>query len=221
MSLQLMGRKRGMTQIFDEGGVLSACTLVVLEKHVVVQLKTQQKDGYQGVQLGTDPLPPSKKRKLTKPLTGHFKSAQVKPMSTLAESRVPNVDAYQVGQEIGVEYFQEGEYLDVCGRSKGKGFQGVMKRHNFGGGPASHGSKFHRAAGSTGMRSTPGRCLPQTKKPGRMGGDWVTVEGLLVLKINVDKAFLILRGCVPGMIGGLLYCRKSVKRIGGCGSCPH
>ncbi|MCB1084693.1 MAG: 50S ribosomal protein L3 [Chlamydiia bacterium] len=212
MSLKLMGKKKGMTRVFDESGNLIVCTVIFAEPNVIVQVKDQDKDGYHAVQLGAVKVPESKKKNLTKPLIGHFAKAKVEPRRHLLESRVENSGEFEAGQEVGIDYFAETEFVDVCGTSKGKGFQGVVKRHNFGGGPASHGSGFHRTAGSTGMRSTPGRSLPGVRKAGQMGSQRVTVEGLRVVKVDADKQVILVKGAVPGPKNSLLYIRKSVKK---------
>lgn len=212
MSLKLMGKKRGMTRIYDEKGNLIVCTLIAAEPNVIVQVKNQDKDGYSAVQLGAVKVRESKKKNVSKPLVGHFARAKVEPRRHLLESRIDNAEEYELGQEVGVDYFADTEFVDVCGTSKGKGFQGVIKRHNFSGGPASHGSGFHRTAGSTGMRSTPGRSLPGVKKAGQMGSQKVTAENLKVVRVDAEKQIILVKGAVPGAKNSLLYIRKSVKK---------
>ncbi|MEM8727429.1 MAG: 50S ribosomal protein L3 [Chlamydiota bacterium] len=212
MSLKLMAKKKGMTRIYDEKGNLIVCTAIATEPNVIVQIKNNDKDGYRAVQLGAIKIPESKKKNLSKPLVGHFAKAKVEPRRRLLESRIENTEGFQVGQEVGIDYFAETDFVDVCGTSKGKGFQGVIKRHNFGGGPGSHGSGFHRTAGSTGMRSTPGRSLPGVKKAGHMGSRKVTTENLKVMRVDTEKQVLLVKGSVPGPKNGFLYIRKSVKK---------
>lgn len=212
MSLKLMGKKKGMTRVYDEKGNLIVCTVIVAEPNVIVQIKDKEKDGYQAVQLGAVKVPENKKKNLSKPLVGHFAKAKVEPRRHLLESRIENTQEYQPGQEIGVDYFNGTDFVDVSGTSKGKGFQGVIKRHNFAGGPGSHGSGFHRSAGSTGMRSTPGRSLPGIKKEGHMGSAKVTTENLRVIRIDAEKQVILVKGAVPGAKDSLLYIRKSVKK---------
>lgn len=212
MSLKLMGKKKGMTRVYDEKGNLIVCTVIVAEPNVIVQVKGKEKDGYQAVQLGAIKVPESKKKNLSKPLVGHFAKAKVEPRRHLLESRIESTEEFQTGQEIGIDYFEGTDFVDVCGTSKGKGFQGVIKRHNFGGGPGSHGSGFHRTAGSTGMRSTPGRSLPGVKKAGQMGSQKVTTENLKVIRIDAEKQVILVKGAVPGAKDSLLYIRKSVKK---------
>lgn len=214
MTFQLMGRKEGMTMLFDEEGYLVPCTLISLSPNVIVQRKTIEKDGYIAVQLGAVSVADTKKKNITKPLRGHFSRAKVEPMRYLFESRLDREDEErEVGQLIGIEYFEGVSHVDVIGISKGKGMQGVIKRHNFSGGPGSHGSGFGRGGGSTGMRSTPGRCLPGVKKPGRMGGKKLTVEGLSVVRLHVDSQVLFVKGAIPGPRGSHLWIRQSRKKI--------
>lgn len=210
MSLKLIGRKKGMTRVFNETGHIVVCTAIELESNTVVQAKTEEKDGYVAYQIGGIKIKPSKKKNVSKPLVGHFAKAKVEPTRVLVESY--DGAEYEVGQEVGLDYFAEGEILDVIGTSKGKGYQGVMKRHGFAGGPAAHGSGFHRHAGSTGMRSTPGRCLPGVKMAGQMGNERVTVEGLEVVKIDQERNILLVKGPIPGPNNGIVTLRKSLKK---------
>lgn len=212
MALKLMGKKEGMTRVFDDKGHLVVCTVISMKPNVVVQVKTEEKEGYRGVQLGAVKVTEAKKRRIAKPQLGHFAAAKIEPMRKLFESRLDDGEEMTPGQEIAVDHFAETLYVDVVGTSKGKGFQGVIKRHNFAGGPASHGSGFHRSGGSTGMRSTPGRCLPKVKKPGQMGNQRVTVEGLKVVEVNAEKEIMLVKGAIPGPQGALVWVRKSVKK---------
>ena len=165
MSLKLIAKKKGMTHTYDKNGHLVVCTVIQAEPNVVVQVKRKEKDGYSAVQLGANKVRDSKKKNVKKPLLGHFAKAKVEPRSKLLESKINESEKFEQGQEIGLEYFSDCTFVDVCGVSKGKGYQGAMKRHGFKGGPASHGSKFHRALGSTGMCSYPGRNFKGGKKP--------------------------------------------------------
>lgn len=210
MSLKFAGRKKGMTQIFDETGKAVVCTVLLVEPNVITQIKDQEKDGYNALQMGA--VATSKKKSLSKPVLGHFASKKVEPMKVLFESREENTSSYQVGQALGLEYFEGAAFVDVTGVSKGKGFQGVIKRHNFAGGPAAHGSGFHRHGGSTGMRSSPGRTFLNTKMPGHMGNEKVTAEGLAIVKIDLEKNVLLVKGSVPGHKNGLVFIRKSLKK---------
>ncbi len=213
MTLKIMGKKRGMTRLFDENGNHVVCTVISAEPNIITQVKRKDKEGYEAIQLSSFKVKPSKAKNVKKPLQGHFAKAGVEPRTHSAESRVASAEEYQPGQEIGVTYFAETTYVDIQGVSKGKGYQGVIKRHHFAGGPASHGSGFHRHGGSTGMRSTPGRCLPGQKKAGRMGGDTVTLQNLRIVKIDEEKQVIIVEGAIPGARGGLVYITKAKKKL--------
>lgn len=213
MSLKFAGRKRGMTKIFDESGQAVVCTVLELEPNVVTQVKTKEKEGYNALQMGAITLPASRKKNLSKQVQGHFASKKVEPTKVLFESRVDETTSYEVGQSINVEYFQDAKFVDVSGISKGKGYQGVMKRHGFRGGPAAHGSGFHRHAGSTGMRSTPGRTFKNLKMPGHMGHEKVTAECLHIVRVDAEKHLLLVKGAVPGPRNGIVFVRKSLKKM--------
>jgi len=216
MTLKLLGKKRGMTQRFDNEGNLVLCTVIHAEPSVVTQIKKKESDGYNALQLGFDKIVTEDARTLekrvTKQLRGHFKKASVEPRRYLSETRMNNVDEYVIGQELGVSLFSEVIFVDVSGVSKGKGYQGVIKRHNFRGGPAAHGSGFHRHGGSTGMRTTPGRCLPGQKKAGRMGGERVTVQNLRVVGVDEVNHLIIVEGSVPGACGSVVSVEPSKKK---------
>lgn len=210
MSLKFAGRKKGMMKVFDASGRAVVCTVLHVEPNVVTQIKDQEKDGYKALQMGG--VAPSKKQNISKPILGHFASKKVEPKKVLFESRIEDTASYQVGQQVGLEYFKDTTFVDVIGVSKGRGFQGVIKRHKFSGGPAAHGSGFHRHAGSTGQRSTPGRTFPNMKMPGHMGNEQVTTEGLVIVKIDTDKNVILVKGAVPGHRNGLVFVRKSTKK---------
>jgi large subunit ribosomal protein L3 len=212
MSLKLMGKKRGMTRLFDENGNHVVCTVISAEPNIITQIKRKESDGYEAVQLSAFKVKPSKVKNVSKPLQGHFKKAGVEARGASAESRVESIEAFQVGQEVGVGYFADAGYVDVSGISKGKGYQGVIKRHHFAGGPASHGSGFHRHGGSTGMRTSPGRCLPGQKKAGRMGSDKVTLQNLRVVRVDEAKQIIVVEGAIPGARGGVVCITKSAKK---------
>ncbi|HSX03119.1 MAG TPA: 50S ribosomal protein L3 [Rhabdochlamydiaceae bacterium] len=213
MSLKLIGKKKGMTHLFDEKGDLVVCTVIWAEPNVVAQIKTKEKDGSAAVQLAGVKVSPSQVKNVSKPLKGHFAKSKVEPRLCLKDSPIGDKDQYELGQEIGVDYFEGTPYVDVIGTSKGKGFQGVIKRHHFRGGPASHGaSRCHRAGGSTGMRSTPGRTLPGQKMAGHMGNERVTAENLKVVKIDKEKQLIVVQGSVPGPNDGFVYIKKSLKK---------
>jgi large subunit ribosomal protein L3 len=210
--LQLMGIKEGMTQLFDKEGNRVVCTVIRSDKHVISQIKDKTSDGYNAIQLAAFKPTAAKLKNVKKPRLGHFKKSNLEPRLKVVESRVEDPAQYQVGQEIGVELFQDIAYVDVVGVSKGKGYQGVIKRHHFAGGPASHGSGFHRHGGSCGMRSSPGRCLPGQKKAGRMGGEQVTMESLKVVRIDAERQVILVEGAVPGARGGLLFIKQAKKK---------
>jgi large subunit ribosomal protein L3 len=202
----IIGRKVGMTQVFTEDGQAVPVTVVQAGPCVVVQRKSKEKDGYSAVQLGF--VEGTKVKRVTKAMKGHFDKAGLPPCRTLRELRVPEELEASVGDKVSVEIFAPGERVAVIGTSKGKGFQGVMKRHNFGGGRATHGSMFHRAPGSIGQSAYPSRVLKGMRGAGRMGGDTVTVENLEVIRVDTERNLLIVRGAVPGGGGGYLMIRK-------------
>lgn len=216
MAPRLMGKKRGMIQLFDETGNAMVGTVIEIEPNVVTQVKTKETDGYQAVQLGFEKIklkdPRTMDARLSKPLKGHFAKANVEPRKYLVETRVENPTDYTVGQEIDVSAFADIEFVDATAMSKGKGFQGVIKLHGMSGGPAAHGSGFHRHMGSTGMRSTPGRCLPGGPRASHMGDDRVTVQNIKVLMVNPEENVIIVKGQVPGPRNGLVYLSKAVKK---------
>lgn len=217
MALRLMGKKRGMTQLFDEKGNVVVCTVIELEPNVVAQVKTKATDGYTALQLGAGKITTkdqrTAERRVRKPLLGHFKKSSIHPRRHLSESRIESVEEYSAGQEIGVEHFEGITHVDVMGQSKGKGYQGVIKKYNFAGGPASHGSSFHRRAGSTGMRSTPGRSLPGGPRPSHMGDERVTVQNVEVHSIDKDANLIVVKGSIPGTRNGLVYLSAAVKKV--------
>jgi large subunit ribosomal protein L3 len=204
----LIGKKVGMTQLFGADGVVSPATVVKAGPCVVVQTKNAQRDGYEAVQLG---LVEERPARVNKAQAGHFAKAGVPPTRVRREVRVgPGGDAVKAGDQVLASVFAAGDRVDVIGISRGKGFQGVMKRHNFGGGAATHGSMFHRAPGSIGASSFPSRVIKGMRAAGRMGADRVTVRNLKVLRVDVDNNLLILSGAVPGAPGGYLMIRKAV-----------
>ena len=207
-----MGKKKGMTQVFDKNGDVVVCTVIHAEPNVVAQILTKEKAGYSAIQLAAFKASAAKKKNVAKPQRDQLAKKNLEPYRKMKESRVEDVSSYSEGQEIGVEHFSDCAFVDVAGVSKGKGYQGVMKRHNFAGGPAAHGSGFHRHGGSTGMRSSPGRTFLNTKMPGHMGNEKVTAEGLAIVKIDLDKNVLLVKGSVPGHKNGLVFIRKSLKK---------
>jgi large subunit ribosomal protein L3 len=206
----LIGKKVGMTQVFAEDGQLVPVTVIQAGPCLVVQKKTAEKDGYNAVQLGL--VEKVSNRRITNAMRGHFEKAGVQPTRTIAEFDYEG-DA-NVGDRVAVDIFQPGDSIDVVGESKGKGFQGVMKRHNFSGGRASHGSMFHRAPGSIGASAFPSRVMKGMRMAGRMGGDQVTVKNLRVTKIDAENNLIYVRGAVPGGRNALVVLRhaKNGKR---------
>lgn len=203
----LIGRKMGMTQLFGDDGRQIPVTVIQAGPCAVVEVREKARHGYDALQLGFEP----KTKNVTKPRAGHFKKANVPPMWVLRELRLEKVEGYQVGQMLTVGMFAAGELVDVSGVSKGKGFQGGVKRHGWYGGDATHGSMFHRAPGSIGASSDPSRVWPGHHLPGRMGGERRTVLNLQVIRVLPEQNLLVVRGAVPGPIGSLVVVRKSVK----------
>ncbi len=204
------GVKSGMTRIFDENGNHVPVTVIKLIPNLITQVKTTEKDGYSAYQLGY-----GEKREslLTKPMKGHLKKAGVANNVThFSEVSSENVAAENLGKEVSVEGFAPGQYIDVTSESKGKGFAGVQKRHNFAGGPASHGSHFHRRVGSIGNRATPGRVFKNKKMPGHMGVEIVTIQNLKVVELNQEKGYLLVKGSIPGAKEGFVRIAKALKK---------
>jgi large subunit ribosomal protein L3 len=203
----LIGRKVGMTQVFDENGVVTPVTVLEVGPCVVVDKRTPEKNGYGAVQLGLVDARAAKRA--TKPAKGHHERAGVPPTAVLREFRVEEGDELNPGDRVGVDIFNGVERVDVIGVSKGKGFQGVIRRHHFRGGRASHGSMFHRAPGSIGSSSFPSRVFKGMRAAGRMGGDRVTVKNMKVVRIDADKNVLLVGGAVPGAPGATVLVRRS------------
>ena len=202
----MIAEKIGMTQIFDDKGVLTPVTVIKIDENLVVEQRTPEKNGYSSVVLGYGEV---KKSRLTKSVLGQFEEG-FDPKKHLKEMRDFEVEC-KAGDKIGVEIFKDADTVDVTGMSKGKGFQGVMKRHNFGGGRASHGSKFHRESGSTGQNTYPGKTFKNKKMPGRMGHEKVTIQNLKVVKVDVENKVLLVAGAVPGVNKSIVMVRKSIK----------
>ncbi len=206
----ILGIKLGMIQVFTEDGASVPCTVLQTGPCVVVQRRTKQKDGYDAAQLGLVEF--VKPQRINKPMTGHFKKAGVAPARLLREFRLEDsADDTKVGDRVLVDGFAPGEFVDVTGVSKGKGFQGGVKRWHYRGGDASHGSMFHRAPGGIGGSSYPARVWRGQHFPGRMGRERVTVQHLRVVKVDTDENLLLVRGAVPGPEGGYLLIRKNTR----------
>ena len=209
MVTAIIGKKIGMTQLFGDGGVVHPATVIKAGPCVVVQAKTTARDGYEAVQLGL--VEDGKKPRVTKAVEGTYKKAKVSPTRIRREVAIDSSDeSPKPGDQVLVSIFESGDRVDVIGTSRGKGFQGVMKRHGFGGGRATHGSMFHRAPGSIGQSSYPSRVIKGMKGPGRMGGQRVTVRSLQVLQVDTENNLLIVNGSIPGAPGTYITVRKAV-----------
>jgi large subunit ribosomal protein L3 len=208
MSVQgIIGKKVGMTQVYAENGRAYPVTVIEAGPCVVVQRKSKDKDGYSAVQLGL--VEARKAKSVTKPMKGHFDKAGLPPCRVLREFRVEDGEAVKVGDKVSVDLFTPGDTLTVSGVSRGKGFQGVIKRHNFRGGAATHGSMFHRAPGSIGASAFPSRVLPGMKAAGHMGTDKVTLRNVTVVRVDPGNNLLVVRGAVPGAGGSIVVIRKN------------
>jgi len=205
----LLGKKLGMTQIFDEAGRLVPVTVIEVGPCSIVQRKTAATDGYEAVQLGFGAQKPER---VVKPLAGHFKKAGLGTMLELREVRVAADDAAKAGDTLTAAVFEGVNFVDVEGVTKGKGFQGVMKRHNFGGGRATHGSHFHRTTGSIGMKEKPGRVFKGKKMAGQMGSTRITAQSLKVVQVRAAENLILVKGAVPGANGTTLVVREALKR---------
>lgn len=205
----ILGTKLGMTQIFDEDNRVIPVTVVEAGPCVVTQIRTKETDGYEAIQIAYGEIDP---RKANKPATGHFKKAGVTPRRHVAEIRVNDTSAYEVGQDVTVEIFEGVTFVDVTGTTKGKGYAGAMKRHGFAGQGASHGNQAaHRRVGGIGACATPGRIFKGKRMAGRMGSDRVTTQNLKVQKIDADANLILIKGAIPGNRGGIVTVKTAVK----------
>ncbi len=209
MKKAILGRKVGMTQIFDETGKVIPVTVIEAGPCTVAKVKTVETDGYDAIQLGFVDV---KESKLTKPEAGHFAKAKLSPKKHLREFKLTDA-SYNVGDEIKADLFSAGEMVDIQGKTKGKGFQGVIKRHGQHRGPMGHGSMYHRRPGSMGPTSTPGRVFKGKNLPGHMGGQTVTIQNLEVVKVDLDKNVILVKGSVPGAKGAILKIKDAVKAV--------
>ena len=201
MAIGLLGNKIGMTQIFDEAGNIIPVTILKVGPCVITQVKTLSKDGYDSIQIGYGSV---SSKSLTQPELGHFQKSNLQPLKYLKEFRINPDNEFQIGQILNVESFQPGQMVNIQGKTIGKGFSGLQKRHNFSRGPMTHGSKNHRAPGSIGMGTTPGRVLPGKKMAGQLGNKMMTIQNLNVIQINPEENILVIKGSVPGKPGNLL-----------------
>jgi|TARA_B110000971_G_scaffold217556_1_gene254683 large subunit ribosomal protein L3 len=207
--LGILGNKVGMTQIFTENGDANAVTVIKVGPCIITQIKSVETHGYNSIQIGYKEV---SKTKLTKPELGHLEKSNILPLKYLKEYEVPNISDFELGQVINVQKFTVGEFVDITGKSIGKGFAGNQKRHNFSRGPMTHGSKNHREPGSIGQGSTPARVFPGKKMYGKLGDKQTTVSNLQILKIDTEENLLIVKGAVPGKPGNLLSI-KPTKRV--------
>jgi large subunit ribosomal protein L3 len=208
MMLGLIGKKVGMTQVFDDFGELMPVTVIKVEPNIVVGQRTDEQNGYSAVVLGAIDAKPSR---LTKPVLGQFEKHDLDPKKYVVEMRDFEHEC-TIGDSLGVELFENSAFVDVVGTSKGKGYQGVMKRHGFGGGRKTHGSKFHRANGSTGMAAWPSRVIKGTKMPGRMGGERTTAQNLRVVSVDAERQTILVNGAVPGTKDGYVIVQRAKKK---------
>lgn len=210
MAKGILGKKLGMTQIFEADGRMIPVTVVEAGPCIVIQNKTEETDGYNAVQLGFGDL---KEKHMNKPMKGHFDKAGVTPVKFIRELRLSAPSEYTVGQKIAADLFTAGEMIDATGVSRGKGFAGTIKRHNFSCGPMAHGSKSHREPGSNGpMHSGPGgRVIKGKKLPGRMGGANVTVQRLTIAKVDLDRNLILVSGSIPGAVGSFVILKETIK----------
>lgn len=204
----LIGRKLGMTQVFTEDGAAVPATVIEVEPSVVIQKKTVEREGYDAVQIGCSRV---KQKHVTKPLQGHFQKADKGFFRILRELR-GDASEFEVGQEVRVDIFKPGDYVDITGTSKGKGFAGVIKRHGFSGGRATHGSMFHRAPGSIGASAEPSRVFKGRKLPGQMGCETNTVQNMEVLVVRPDDNAILVKGSIPGGKQGIVLIRQAIKK---------
>jgi len=201
VAVGLLGNKIGMTQIFDQSGNIIPVTILKVGPCVVTQVKMKSKDGYDSIQIGYGNV---SSKSLTQPELGHLQKSNIQPLKYLKEFRTTEKDTFSIGQVLKVDSFSPGEFVNVRGKSIGKGFAGLQKRHNFTRGPMTHGSKNHRAPGSIGMGTTPGRVLPGKKMAGQLGNKITTIKKLKVIQINSEENILVIKGSVPGKPGNLL-----------------
>ena len=210
MKIGLLGKKLGMTRVYDQSGRVTPVTVIAAGGNTVVQTKTLEKDGYAAIQAGFDEQKP---QRVNKPELGHFKKAGVGAKKRLREFRSAGDGSEFVGVDLSVKQFEVGDIVDVIGRSKGKGFQGIVRKHNAAGQPASHGSMMHRRPGAIGMRSTPGRVWKNQSMPGHMGDERKTVQNLRVVQVREEEGVILVSGAVPGAIGSYVIVRPAIKGV--------
>jgi large subunit ribosomal protein L3 len=209
MKIGLLGRKIGMTRVYDANGKATPVTVIDAGGNTILQIKSQKQDGYDAVQIGFDS---QKESRVPKPLLGHFKKANADPKKFVREFRLPDGTQLDTDLNLSVNQFVAGEFVDVIGRSKGKGFQGVVKKHGFAGQPAAHGSKTHRRNGAVGNRSTPGRIWKNMGMPGHMGDNRVTIQNLRIAQVRPEENIILICGAVPGSNGSYVVVRPAKKK---------
>ena len=206
MGVSLLGNKIGMTQIFDESGNIIPVTILKIGPCIITQIKTKSKDGYDSVQIGYGNV---SSKLLTQSQLGHLQKSNIQPLKYLKEFRITESDEFEIGQVLNIDSFSQGQLVNIRGKTIGKGFSGLQKRHNFTIGPMTHGSKNHRAPGSIGMGTTPGRVLPGKKMSGQLGNTFRTVKKLQIVQIDLEENILVIKGSVPGKHGNLLMISPS------------
>jgi large subunit ribosomal protein L3 len=209
MKVGLLGKKIGMTRVYDATGKATPVTVIEAGGNTLLQTKTVEKDGYQALQIGFDA---QKESRLSKALLGHFKKAEAEPKRFIREFRLPDGTQIEGELNLAITQFEAGQFVDVVGRSKGKGFQGVVKKHGFAGQPAAHGSKMHRRNGAIGNRSTPGRVWKNMGMPGHLGDDRVTVQNLRIIQVRAEDNVILVGGAVPGANGSYVVVRPAKKK---------
>jgi len=214
MKIGLLGRKIGMTRVYDASGKATPVTVIDAGGNTILQIKTQEQDGYNAVQVGFDS---QKESRVPKPLLGHFKKANAEAKKFVREFRLPDGTRLDGDLNLNVNQFEAGEFVDVIGRSKGKGFQGVVRKHGFAGQPAAHGSKMHRRNGAIGNRSTPGRVWRNMGMPGHMGDDRVTIQNLRIVQVRPEENIILVCGAVPGSNGSYVVVRPAKKKNAAAG----
>ena len=205
----LIGKKVGMTQLFDENGTVTPVTVIQAMPNVVVQKKSVETDGYNAVQVASGDV---KLNRVNKPTKGHFEKANVEPKKYLNEFKTDDLDSYEIGKELNVTVFSEGDFVDVVGTSKGKGTQGVVTRHGFGRGRETHGSKFHRMPGGMGAATYPGKVWKNHRMAGKTGNERVTVQNLLVVRVDEERNLIFVKGSIPGPKRGKITVKETVKQ---------
>ncbi len=208
MEKAILAKKIGMTQVFEEDGTLVPVTVLEAGPCVVVQKKTVENDGYDAIKIG---FGEAKLKRVSKPVKGQFEKANIEVKKVLKEFRLTNASEYEIGSEIKADIFSLGDKIDVSGISKGKGYQGPIKRHGQSRGPMAHGSKYHRGVGSLGAATTPGRVMKGKKMAGHMGAEKVTIQNLEVVRVDAEKNLMLVKGSVPGAKGSVVFIKNSVK----------